>query len=564
MSTTGCATTRARRKEVLGYLKAENAYNGGDDRPYQGARGARLRGDRRPHQAGRRVGALPAARLLVLHALRNRQGIPDLRAQGRLAGGARAGDARRERSWPRARVSTRSAAPRVAPDNQLFAYVDDTVGPPPVHAALQEPGDRRDAAGPHRERGPVRRLGRTTTDASSTSRSDPETLLAYARTPPRARHRSCAGCARLRGGRQDFLHRRSRHEGRALPPDRRAAAPSRPNGAMPTRRSATRVQAVRCRASATTSTTSTTSRAAGSSARNWQAPNFRLRARHKVGEEGDRAKWQDVRRASRRTRSSTGSTCSRTSSRSSERSGGLRKIRMRPWSGGEDFFIAADEPAYTTHARPERGDRHPHRCATRTSSLTTPDDDLRLRHAQTGEQHAAQARAGAGRLRARATTRTELVWATARDGAQVPVSLVYRKGFKRDGTAPLLPVRVRLLRLHRIDPEFSTARRVAARPRLRLRDRPRPRRPGAGPRLVRATASCSTRRTPSPTSSTSPHFLVARSTPRRQGLRHGRQRRRPADGRGRQHGAGATTAAIVAARAVRRRRDHDARRERSR
>jgi oligopeptidase B len=33
---------------------------------------------------------------------------------------------------------------------------------------------------------------------------------------------------------------------------------------------------------------------------------------------------------------------------------------------------------------------------------------------------------------------TERVWATARDGTKVPVSLVYKKGFKRDGTAALL------------------------------------------------------------------------------------------------------------------------------
>ena len=32
---------------------------------------------------------------------------------------------------------------------------------------------------------------------------------------------------------------------------------------------------------------------------------------------------------------------------------------------------------------------------------------------------------------------TERVWTTARDGTKVPVSLVYRKGVKRDGTAPL-------------------------------------------------------------------------------------------------------------------------------
>ena len=32
---------------------------------------------------------------------------------------------------------------------------------------------------------------------------------------------------------------------------------------------------------------------------------------------------------------------------------------------------------------------------------------------------------------------SERIWVTARDGAQVPVSLVMPKGFKKDGTAPL-------------------------------------------------------------------------------------------------------------------------------
>jgi oligopeptidase B len=32
---------------------------------------------------------------------------------------------------------------------------------------------------------------------------------------------------------------------------------------------------------------------------------------------------------------------------------------------------------------------------------------------------------------------TERLWATARDGVRVPISIVYKKGFKRDGTAPL-------------------------------------------------------------------------------------------------------------------------------
>src|SRR6202011_2439867 len=32
---------------------------------------------------------------------------------------------------------------------------------------------------------------------------------------------------------------------------------------------------------------------------------------------------------------------------------------------------------------------------------------------------------------------SERLWATARDGVRVPLSIVYRKGFKRDGKAPL-------------------------------------------------------------------------------------------------------------------------------
>ena len=46
----------------------------------EAAAGQAVRGDRRPHQAGRQLGAVPRARLLVLLALRDRQGLSDLRA----------------------------------------------------------------------------------------------------------------------------------------------------------------------------------------------------------------------------------------------------------------------------------------------------------------------------------------------------------------------------------------------------------------------------------------------------------------------------------------------------
>jgi oligopeptidase B len=53
--------------------------------------------------------------------------------------------------------------------------------------------------------------------------------------------------------------------------------------------------------------------------------------------------------------------------------------------------------------------------------------------------------------------RTELLFAPARDGARVPVSLVYRSDFKRDGTAPLLQYAYGAYGLS-MDPVFSSAR----------------------------------------------------------------------------------------------------------
>ena len=78
---------------------------------------------------------------------------------------------------------------------------------------------------------------------------------------------------------------------------------------------------------------------------------------------------------------------------------------------------------------------------------------------------------------------TERLWATARDGARVPISLVYRKDLKRPGTAPLLLYGYGSYGISMDPGSIPTA--LAARSWLRLRHRAHPRRPGAGPRLVR-------------------------------------------------------------------------------
>ena len=75
-------------------------------------------------------------------------------------------------------------------------------------------------------------------------------------------------------------------------------------------------------------------------------------------------------------------------------------------------------------------------------------------------------------------------WATAPDGARIPISLVCRRGTPRDGSAPGLLYGYGSYEIS-MDPRFSAAPAVPAGPRLRLRDRARPRRRRARPRLVR-------------------------------------------------------------------------------
>jgi protease II len=79
--------------------------------------------------------------------------------------------------------------------------------------------------------------------------------------------------------------------------------------------------------------------------------------------------------------------------------------------------------------------------------------------------------------------RTGRLYATARDGVRVPVSIVYRTGMKKDGSSPV-PVRLRPLR-RQYGRGFQSVRDQSARPRLRLPHRAHTRRPGDGPLLVR-------------------------------------------------------------------------------
>lgn len=118
-----------------------------------------------------------------------------------------------------------------------------------------------------------------------------------------------------------------------------------------------------------------------------------------------------------------------------ERRDGLIQLRIRPWSGDGEHYVDFGEAAYLAYvgANPEYD--------TRTlrfgyTSMTTPsstyDYDMVTR-----ERMLLKREAVLGGFDP-ADYVTERLYATARDGTTVPVSVVYRREMERDGNNPLL------------------------------------------------------------------------------------------------------------------------------
>ncbi|MBY9063774.1 S9 family peptidase [Sphingomonas yunnanensis] len=114
-----------------------------------------------------------------------------------------------------------------------------------------------------------------------------------------------------------------------------------------------------------------------------------------------------------------------------QREGGNRMIRLL--SDRRSAPVKADEPAYqmelAVNAEPDTDwVRYTY------ASLVTPTTTYEV-NARTGERRVLKVAPVPGYDSSNYVT--ERVWATARDGTKVPVSVVYRKGVRRDGTAPL-------------------------------------------------------------------------------------------------------------------------------
>jgi oligopeptidase B len=192
---------------------------------------------------------------------------------------------------------------------------------------------------------------------------------------------------------------------------------------------------------------------------NWQAKNFRI-VEVAAGNEGKRDTWRDLVPHDPQG-FVHGFDIFRRFMAVELRTGGLRRILIRPWKapavnaarGLREALITADEPTYTMAlGTNEEIDTDTVRYI--YTSLTTPSTTYDL-NTTTGERTLMKREPVLGDFDP-ANYVSEYVWATARDGTKVPVSIVYRKGTPRDGTAPMLQYGYGSYGLS-MDPTFSVS-----------------------------------------------------------------------------------------------------------
>uniref|UniRef100_UPI003D7FD1BF S9 family peptidase n=1 Tax=Pedobacter sp. TaxID=1411316 RepID=UPI003D7FD1BF len=117
-----------------------------------------------------------------------------------------------------------------------------------------------------------------------------------------------------------------------------------------------------------------------------------------------------------------------------ERKNGLNELRIRNKNGSE-HYVSFEEPAYrvAVAANPEYNSKNLRFIYT---SLTTPSSTYDY-NMETKAKTLKKEQEVVGGYNKKDYT-TERLYATAKDGTKIPISLVYKNTFKKNGTAPLL------------------------------------------------------------------------------------------------------------------------------
>ena len=137
-----------------------------------------------------------------------------------------------------------------------------------------------------------------------------------------------------------------------------------------------------------------------------------------------------------------------------ERENGLTHIRIRDYEGQKDDYLTFDDPTYLAYIG---NNPNPDSAKLRFGyqSMTTPPSVFDY-NMTTGERELLKEQTVLGGFDKRNYV-SERIFATAKDGTQIPISLVYKKGMKRDGKNPLLLYGYGAYGIS-LDPWFSPAR----------------------------------------------------------------------------------------------------------
>ena len=138
-----------------------------------------------------------------------------------------------------------------------------------------------------------------------------------------------------------------------------------------------------------------------------------------------------------------------------ERSNGLNHIRIMPWSGEGEYYLPFGSETYNAYTT-TNVDFDTDILRYSYQSMATPSSVIDF-NMKTKEKVIKKEQAVLGDQFDKNNYVEERVWATAKDGIKVPISLVYRKDLKKDGTNPLLQYAYGSYGVT-MEPYFSTTR----------------------------------------------------------------------------------------------------------
>lgn len=138
-----------------------------------------------------------------------------------------------------------------------------------------------------------------------------------------------------------------------------------------------------------------------------------------------------------------------------ERENGLNRLRIISWNGKEDYYLPFNSETYNTYIG-NNPDFESNLLRYGYNGLTSPSSIIDYNLITKQSEVKKEQEVLGGKFK-KENYESKRIWATAQDGVKIPISLVYRKGIKLDGTNPLLQYAYGSYG-STVDPSFSSIR----------------------------------------------------------------------------------------------------------